>query len=316
MPASELTPCPVGPKLGALSGLAIFMNDPDPSRTRLAELHSHSDHSDGSFSPEKVVEIAHSVGLAALALTDHDTVSGISAARKRAEQMGLSFIAGVEFSSHVDKQEIHILGLFIDDGHPDLIAAAEQARLFRRERAHLIVGKLRDLHLGVDFSDVESAAGTASMGRPHIAAALVTLGAVPHADSAFQKYIGNGGPAFVPKPTLSASEVIDTIHAAGGVAVLAHPASSRVGEQTILDLADIGLDGFEVLHPKHRQAQQKRLCRLIDSSGLLPSGGSDFHGPGSARTPMGACAAPLEWMEALRQRAAQHALHVASLPKP
>ena len=290
------------------------MIDPDPSRSRLAELHSHSDHSDGSFCPEKVIEIAHSAGLAALALTDHDTVSGIAAARRRAEQIGLDFIAGVEFSSHVGKKEIHILGLFIDDSKPDLIAATEQARLFRRERAHMIVGKLRELRIGVDFADVESAAGAASMGRPHIAAALVDVGAVPHLDSAFQKYIGNGGPAFVPKPTLSAPQVIETIHAAGGVAVLAHPASSRVGERTILDLADIGLDGFEVLHPKHRQAQQKRLRRLIDSSGLLPSGGSDFHGQGSGRAPMGACAVPLEWMEALRQQAEKHARHVASLP--
>ena len=314
MPASELTPCPSVPKLGALSALGIFMNAPDPSPSRLAELHSHSDHSDGSFSPEKVVEIAHSAGLAALALTDHDTVSGIAAARGKATQVGLEFIAGVEFSSHVGKKEIHILGLFIDDSRPELIAATEQARLFRRDRAQLIVGKLRQLRLGVDFADVESAAGAASMGRPHIAAALVEVGAVSHVDSAFQKYIGNGGPAFVPKPTLSAAEVIETIHGAGGVAVLAHPGSSRVGEQTILDLADIGLDGFEVLHPKHRQAQQKRLRRLIDSSGMLPSGGSDFHGPGGGRTPMGACAAPLEWMEALRQRADEHAHHVASLP--
>ncbi len=290
------------------------MIDSDPPRPRLAELHSHSDHSDGSFSPEMVVEIAHSEGLAALALTDHDTVSGVAAARHRAEEIGIEFIAGVEFSSHLGKKEIHILGLFIDDLNSDLIAATEQARLFRRERAHVIVGKLRELRLGVSFADVELAAGAASMGRPHIAAALVEVGAVPHVDSAFHRYIGNGGPAFVPKPTLSASEVIRTIHAAGGAAILAHPASSRVGEKAILDLADIGLDGFEVLHPKHRPAQQRRLRRLIVSSGLLPSGGSDFHGPGSGRTPMGSCAAPLEWMEALRQRAVENAHHVASLP--
>ncbi len=314
MPVSELTPSHTVPKLGALSSVGISMNDSDPAPSRLAELHSHSNHSDGAFSPEKVVEIAHSAGLAALALTDHDTVSGIDAARSRAKQIGLDFIAGVEFSSHVGKKEIHILGLFIDDLRPELIAATQQARLFRRERARVIVGKLRDLQIGVDFACVESATGSASMGRPHIAAALVEVGAVSSLDSAFRRYIGNGGPAFVPKPTLSATEVIGVIHGAGGVAVLAHPGSSRVDEQTILDLADIGLDGFEVMHPKHRQAQQKRFRKLIGSSGLLPSAGSDFHGPGDGRTPMGACAAPLEWMEALRQRADEHALRVASLP--
>jgi len=289
------------------------MNNPDPPLSRFAELHSHSDHSDGTFGPEKVVEIAHSVGLAALALTDHDTVSGIAAARARAAQLDLDFIAGVEFSSHVGEKEVHILGLFIDDRDLALITATEQARRFRRERAEVIVGKLRDLRLGVDFAGVESAAGSASIGRPHIATALVEVGAVSNVDAAFRRYIGNAGPAFVPKPTLSANEVIEVIHGAGGAAILAHPASSRVADRTILDLADIGLDGFEVVHPKHKKAQQARLRRLIDSSGLLPSAGSDFHGPGGGRTSMGSCAAPLEWKEALRLRADEHARRVASL---
>jgi predicted metal-dependent phosphoesterase TrpH len=289
----------------------MMSDSSDRSLAHLAELHSHSDHSDGTFSPEEVVEIAHSEGLGALALTDHDTVSGVAAARHKAEQLGIELIAGVEFSSHVGKREIHILGLFIDEDLPDLLSACERARHLRRRRAKVIVGRLRELRLDLGFDDVESAAAGASMGRPHIAAALVGIGAVPDLDSAFQRYIGNGGPAFVPKPTLTAGKVIGVIHQAGGVALLAHPASSRVSERTILGLADIGLDGFEIKHPKHRPGQRKRLSKLIKRSGLLPSGGSDFHGPGSGRTPMGACAVPLEWMESLRQRAAEHACHVS-----
>jgi predicted metal-dependent phosphoesterase TrpH len=288
------------------------MNDSsDPSRSQLAELHSHSNHSDGTFSPEEVVEIAHSTGLAALALTDHDTVSGVAAARGKAEQLGIELIPGVEFSSHVGKKEVHVLGLFIDADLPDLLSACEQARHLRRRRAKVIVGKLRELRLDLGFDDVESAAAGASMGRPHIAAALVDIGAVPNLDSAFHRYIGNGGPAFVPKPTLTAGEVIDVIHRAGGVAILAHPASSRVNERTILGLAAIGLDGFEIKHPKHRPGQRRRLSKLSERSGLLPAGGSDFHGPGSGRTPMGTCAVPLEWMESLRDRASEHARHVS-----
>jgi predicted metal-dependent phosphoesterase TrpH len=130
---------------------------------------------------------------------------------------------------------------------------------------------------------------------------LVHHGAAKSADEAFRRFIGVGKPAFVPKPTLDADEVIGVVHGAGGVAILAHPASSRVGEEQIRELAALGLDGFEIQHPKHNPSARRKLAALIDTLGLLPSGGSDFHGPGSGRTKLGAHAVPLRTMEALRE---------------
>ena len=254
------------------------------------------------LSPRQLVEEADYVGLTALAVTDHDIVDGVAPARAAAQdlELELEIIAGVEFSASLHGHEIHVLGLFIDDSDAKLIAATVRSREFRYQRANEIVERLNHLGHEVDFRTVESVAGNGSIGRPHIARALVQHGAAKTADEAFRRLIGVGKPAFVPKPTLDAAEVIGVLHDAGGVAILAHPASSRVGEERIRELAALGLDGFEIHHPKHSSSARRKLTALIDQLGLLPSGGSDFHGPGSGRTKLGAHAVPMSTMEALR----------------
>ncbi len=261
------------------------------------------------LSPQQLVAEAHLVGLAALAVTDHDIVDGVAPARTAARDLGLELdlaigleiIAGVEFSTNLHGHEIHVLGLFIDDANAELIAATVQSREFRYQRANEIVERLNRLGHDIDFCTVEVAAGNGSIGRPHIARALVQHGVAKSADEAFRHLIGIGKPAFVPKPTLEATVVIGSVHGAGGVAILAHPASTRVGEEQIRELAALGLDGFEIQHPKHSASARRKLSALIDKLGLLPSGGSDFHGPGSGRTKLGTHAVPLHTMEALRE---------------
>jgi len=243
--------------------------------------------------------------LAALAITDHDIVDGVAPARAAAAPHDLEIVPGVEFSSNFDDHEMHILGLFIDEANEELVASTRRSREFRRERAGDIVERLNDLGVGVELCDVEAASSRGAIGRPHIAQAIVDHGTTRTVDEAFHRFIGIGRPAFVPKPTLGAAEVIAVVHRAGGVAILAHPASSRVHPDQIRALAELGLDGFEVQHPKHGSAARKKLTRLIEDTGLLPSGGSDFHGPGVGRTKLGEHAVSLAWMEALRAAAQQ-----------
>lgn len=201
---------------------------------------------------------------------------------------------------------MHVLGLFVDDDNEELLSSTRSSRRFRRERAGDIVDRLNHLGVAVTFEAVEAASAGGAMGRPHIAQALVAHGATDTVDEAFRRYIGVGRPAFVPKPTLDADRVIAVVHHAGGVAILAHPASSRIDERQIRELVALRLDGLEVHHPKHSPAARTKLAKLIEEMGLLPSGGSDFHGPGAGRTALGAHAVPLACMEALRAAAHAH----------
>ena len=280
-------------------------DSPHLSRDR-AELHSHTTCSDGLLSPEQLVAEAEAIGLAALAVTDHDTVAGIAAARAAAQMLPLELIGGIEFSSNIGEREVHILGLFIGEDSTQLVEATRQARRFRRQRAEEIVGKLNDLGLALQFSVVEAIAGGGSIGRPHIGAAMVEKGLVATLDEAFRRYLGISCPAFAPKPTLPATVVIDVLHSAGGVTILAHPGSSRVPDSQILELVEMELDGLETHHPKHRPQQEARFAALAEAMEVLPSRGSDFHGPRGYRTPLGAYAASLDCMEALRRKAAEY----------
>jgi len=252
------------------------------------------------LTPEELVEEARRVGLSALAVTDHDIVGGVAPARAAARSFDIEIIGGVEFSTNLRGHEIHVLGLFIDDANEELIAATGRSREFRRERAAEIVDRLNHLGVEVELATAEEACGGGSIGRPHIAQALVSHGATKTLDEAFKRFIGIGRPAFIPKPTLDATEVMGVVHRAGGVAILAHPGSSRIGPDQIRALAALGLDGFEVQHPKHGASARKKLRTLIEDTGLLASGGSDFHGPGRGRTQLGDHAVELECMEVLR----------------
>ena len=274
-------------------------------RYNLADLHMHSFCSDGLRTPTQAVEEACEAGLQAISLTDHDTVEGIPEATEAGERLGMEVVPGTELSAHVREREVHILAYCIDCSDDQFGTNLEQAFESRHQRGVAIVEKLNGLGLGVSLDDVLEQAKGSPLGRPHIAAALVQKGLVDSKDEAFNRYIGDRGPAFKAKPYTSAEDVIALIHRTGGVAVLAHPGAS-LSEAIIQQLIAFGLDGIEVFHPAHQPPQIDFYNQLADRHGLLKSGGSDSHGNVDG-TRIGDYGVGYEVIEAMRERAATYA---------
>jgi hypothetical protein len=265
------------------------------------DLHAHSTASDGVLAPAAVVEAAHAAGLAALALTDHDTVAGLAEAQAAGERLGLRVVAGAELSAHVDRDEIHLLALHID--RADVIGA-ELAR-FRDDRvtrAERMVAKLRQLGVDLSMDDVLREAGAGAVGRPHVARAVVAAGGAGDVREAFDRFLGDGRPANVEKPRLDAREAIALAHAAGGIAVWAHPGLAGRRDR-VEPLVDAGLDGLEVLHPRHSGEDMSRLSALAEHFGLVTSGGSDWHGPTDSWRTLGMMRVPTQVLDAQLRRA-------------
>lgn len=260
------------------------------------DLHMHSTASDGAYSPREVVGIAHRHQMDVIALTDHDTVAGVEEAIHTADP-GLTVLCGVELATeHVSISpttgtskgaERHILGYFrgmITD--PDFLKLLEQLQFNRVGRAQKIVANLRDQGLAITFESVQKIAGDAAIGRPHIAQALLQIGAVSSAQDAFIRYIGDDRPAYVPHQPISPQAAIAAIHAAHGVAVLAHPGHYGHPEQLIGELAEVGLDGVEAYYYDHTPPMVRDFVRAAAQHNLIVTVGSDFHrreGDGSAR---------------------------------
>jgi len=262
----------------------------DPAR--FVDLHVHTTASDGALSPREVVARALEAGLAAIAVTDPDEVAGVAPALAAAGELapgGRAGGPGVELTAYVRPQvELHILGYFVEVRHGPLLERLERFRRVRRERAERFVANLRSLGLDVDFKDVLTETGGEAIGRPHIAAALLARGLVASIDEAFRRHLSEKSPAYVPKEQISPEEAIGIIHAAGGLAVLAHPGVGKRGPW-VGRLAEMGLDGVEAYHPYHSPSGAGRLERLAEKHGLLVTGGSDFHGgPGAAKAGKGA----------------------------
>lgn len=269
------------------------------------DLHSHSTASDGSRAPADVMAAAHAAGLAAVALTDHDTVGGIAEARTAADALGIRLVPGVELSAVEADVETHLLGLHLS--RPEAIAAGLAAlRDMRRQRAIRIVERLNELGVRIAFRSVQDQAGDGAIGRPHVARAMVEEGWATDLRDAFERYLGNGRPAFVPKDRLSMTDAIAMIHRAGGIAVLAHP--GHTGTRARLEtLAAQGLDGVEVLHPSHGADDVARLRTLAEFLGLVPSGGSDWHGADDGPRTLGSMRVPAEWLDQQDARVAERA---------
>ncbi len=252
-----------------------------------ADLHIHTTYSDGLDPPEKIVALAESAGLGAIAITDHDTLDGVMPAVTAAElQQNLEVIPGIEVSSEYDGEEIHILGYLIRLNHEELLDKLSLFRTSRVDRIKKMIQKLRNLGFDVDLDRVLEISGSGSLGRPHLAAALVETGAVKSNAVAFDLYIGAGRPAYVPRYKLTPAEAIQLIHSAGGVPVLAHPGLSRSlhpgsnrSLQLLGELKAAGLAGLEAYHPAHDPEQAARLVSLARANGLIVTGGSDYHGP-------------------------------------
>lgn len=248
------------------------------SETVYADLHTHTSCSDGTLTPEALVERAAERGIQVLSVTDHDTVEGLSAARAAAEERGLQFVSGVELSVTVNGDEVHLLAYGLDPSHERLQTHLREMAEARRERARRMVGRLRDEGLDVHDEQLEAAiTSNAAVGRPHVAAALVRGGHVESIDEAFGTYLGRSQPAFVAKPEVPAAGALSLIHEAGGVGVLAHP-GHWTSSACIRQLVDAGLDGIEIVHPSHDASLQQYYERVAQGHGLLETGGSDYHG--------------------------------------
>jgi len=284
----------------------VFGN-PGASEERFVDLHMHSTASDGVVAPADVVAAAHRAGLSAIALTDHDTVDGVAAAQAAGETLGVRVIAGVELSTVDDGEEIHVLGLHL--AHPEHLAGTlEELKEARRDRAKLIVERLNSLGVPLTLEAVYTAAGEGAVGRPHIAKALVAGGWARDFRDAFDRWLGNGKPACIEKRTVTFEEAARLIHESGGLAVYAHPGGSA-SRAELESLAALGLDAIEVRHPSHTADEIVRLAALANELGLVPSGGSDWHGASEGYRALGSMRVTFDWLtrqdERVRQRAEQ-----------
>ncbi len=247
-----------------------------------ADLHSHSTASDGTRPPDEVMRRAGAAGLDAIALTDHDTVAGISAAAA-ALPSGLTLVPGMELSCRRQGHSVHLLAYLFDPDHPELAAQTERIRQSRVERAREMVARLAELGTAVTWEQVTAIAGDGVIGRPHVARAMVDAGVIGSVDEAFTpEWIGPGGRAHVRRYALDPMDAISLVGAAGGVCVLAHPCAQRLGwlvpDDLITELAAVGLAGVEVAHPGHDETERRQLAGLAAKLGLVATGGSDDHG--------------------------------------
>lgn len=274
------------------------------SRAARIDLHSHTTASDGALSPTHLVKKAHSVGLTALAITDHDTVEGLEEARAEAVRVGMRIVSGVEFGIEVGGTEVHMLGYLFDDKDPVLLEKLSVLQDGRRNRGKKMVGKLRDLGINITWAQVAEIAGDGSIGRPHVAQALIERGYATTIDEAFKKYISRGRPAFVERAQLALEECIDLVHQAGGVAVLAHPTFVKDVEHVLPRLVSAGLDGIETYYGRYTDETIAAIEKLARKHNLITTGGSDFHGLDAlSHAELGSVDVPVKCLEELERRA-------------
>ncbi len=251
-----------------------------PYYERLYDLHIHSIHSDGRLSVKDLVKAVIDTGLSGFALTDHDTIAGLDEASWRAEEAGIAFVPGIELNTDYGEGEVHILGYFIDPLSKLLGNRLAELKNKRLQRAGQIVDRMNGLGFPLDMSRVEELAGGGIIGRPHIARAMLERGYISKEYEAFEYYIGRGRPAFVPRYNFTPREAVQLVRDSGGLPFLAHPGKIK-NNTHILTVLEIGLSGLEVYYPEHSAEEIQYYLGLADKYGLLVSGGSDFHGPGS-----------------------------------
>jgi hypothetical protein len=270
------------------------------------DLHVHSTFSDGTLSPQLLIEKAINIGLTGISLTDHDTFDGLQETVTYIEKNSLKidFVPGIELNTEPEEEgnEVHILGYYIgynDAGFRDRLL---EIRDQRKNRAMRMVAKLNDLGFKIDFEKVVSLAGSDLIGRPHVAKAMVEAGYAENIDQVFDKYIEYGRPAYVRRYKFSPREAISLIKSSGGIAVLAHPGLIK-NQALVGKYLNEGIDGLEVYYPQHSLQQTENYLKLAREKKLLVTGGSDYHGPGSSesRSQLGASGIDSELMSALKK---------------
>ncbi len=289
------------PVAGAAAG---GVSGHEPAAPRFVDLQVHTTASDGVLAPTAVVEAAVRAKLAAIAITDHDSISGLPEAEEAGARLGVRIVPGVELAAHFESDEYHLLGLHLEDRE----AIEGDLRAFRQERiarAEEMVRVLNSHDIAVTMDAVLVHADIGAVGRPHLARALVDGGWVRDFREAFDKWLGWGKPAYVEKGELSLADAIALVHRAGGLAVWAHPGDMAT-ESRLTKLHALGLDAVEVLHPSHPQPLAERIYDRAERVGLLPSGGSDWHGAAEGPRQLGGQLVPYLWLArqdlALRER--------------
>lgn len=265
------------------------------------DLHVHSTASDGRLSPAEVIGEAAARGLVYIALADHDTVDGIDAARAAAQSFpNLTVIPGIEISTDIPQGEVHVLGYFFDYKDPRFLAQLEEFKNSRLRRAEQMVAKLDALGVHIEWRRVLELAGTSTIGRPHIAQAMLEKDYVPSFKDAFDQYLGHGKPAYVDREKMLPAEAVAIIVRAGGLPVLAHPLTTEDPEGLIAELKPAGLVGMEVYYNGYTAEEVEGLATLAQRHGLIATGGSDFHGiEPDEETAIGDSDVPLEAAERL-----------------
>lgn len=263
-----------------------------------ADLHIHTTYSDGTYTPAQVVELAARSGLAAVAITDHDALGGISVARMAARP-GLEVIAGVEISSEQEGREFHLLGYFIDLENTALLASLERLRAHRAERFRDMIQRLRDCGVSLDEKELHTRIQPQALGRRHLAEILVETRQAGSVREAFSRYLSDGGRVAVPKLRLPVAEAIALVRGAGGVASWAHPSYDCTRER-LAGLHRLGLHALEAEYPGHRLTHQRELRAQAAELGLAVTGGSDCHGPDHPRRAIGVCGVSAAELETLR----------------
>jgi predicted metal-dependent phosphoesterase TrpH len=283
------------------SGRVKSRNKPKRAPIRLhgADLHVHTTHSDGGCSPGEVVRAAANVGLGALAITDHDTLSAIAVAEPEASRLGVELIPGIELTASREGREIHILGHFVRIDDPDLVAACSSLREGRARRITEMTGRLQALGLAIDLDTLRRTFPRATLGRKHLADWLVRSGQVASHREAFVRYLGDDGPAHVAKPRIPWREAIALIRGAGGVAGLAHPPYD-IHLSTLRELSDAGLGAIEVRGPGIDARLGLRWRAWADELGLAPIAGTDFHAADRPGRWVGAITTSLDDLARLR----------------
>jgi predicted metal-dependent phosphoesterase TrpH len=258
--------------------------------------------------------LAREAGLAAIGLTDHDTLGGVAVAQRAGATLGLLVIAGVEFSVKVEWGEAHLLGYLVPLDDPTLNGFLEAKRAARTERGRAMVEAIGRCGIALDFARVEGIAGGAALGRPHVARALMAAGVVQTYDEAFDRFLGRGRPAFVPKPLPPVDEVAAMVRSAGGITSMAH-LKAQGTKRLLTTFRDQGVDAVEIIHPGHSAPVRAELERLTLELGMLRTGGSDSHGEAAvspSHSTIGGERIPMEWVDAMIDLAASRRSRVSA----
>jgi 3',5'-nucleoside bisphosphate phosphatase len=269
------------------------------------DLHTHSTASDGLDSPTELLHKAKEVGLHVLALTDHDSTDGLEEAAATAQQLDIDFIPGIELNTDVKGGEVHVLGYFIEYKRPAFQAILKVLRDARVRRGQRMVELLNEEGIHISWEHVREVAQGA-VGRPHVAKALLDAGYVKSIGEAFDKYIGNGSPAYVPRYKLAPEDAVHLIASANGLPVIAHPIELPGLEELrnwLPGLCKAGMVGLETYYGPYGKQEEQELHALADEYGLIPTGGTDYHGPGIHPTPLGGRYVPYEAVERLKAEA-------------